>query len=231
MDTAVMDSSWNTRPGRPTRESAPRRHAHLLDIAIRHFILHGVEKASIAAIAREANVSKATIYRHYLDKIDLFSAAGAHFSDAFMAKFEGLEGDLRPPEVVIKEVARRLLDSMARADVRGAGLEFTRVMWAEQPRHPELLLKSVEVFQDRAIRHLVAYLERGIERGVFAIKNVEMSVWHLMNMSFFYAHTMTYGIPSAEAERDEIASCVTEIFLYGVAPRPASAGPGVPAPV
>ena len=33
-ETAVMELDWDARPGRPTRESAPRRHAHLLDVAI-----------------------------------------------------------------------------------------------------------------------------------------------------------------------------------------------------
>src|ERR1700683_5816383 len=68
--------------GRPTRQEAERRHAVLLETAIRLFLEHGLDAVSVDEIAKQSAVAKRFIYGRSRDKSDLFVAAIEHaFAD------------------------------------------------------------------------------------------------------------------------------------------------------
>ncbi len=60
------------RPGRLGPEDAARRHRRVLDAARQLFIAHGLNGTSFNAIAREANITKRTIYLQFENKEGLF---------------------------------------------------------------------------------------------------------------------------------------------------------------
>src|ERR1051325_11970019 len=59
--------------GRPRDAERGRR---LLEAAQRHFDEHGLERASVDAIAADAGVSKTTVYNNFGSKERLFQAVG-----------------------------------------------------------------------------------------------------------------------------------------------------------
>ena len=57
------------------RLAAPERRAQIIEAAIREFGRHGFRGATTKALAKAANTSEATIFKHFPTKADLFLAA------------------------------------------------------------------------------------------------------------------------------------------------------------
>lgn len=69
-----------------SRLEVNERRRQLLSSAIELFAEHGYDELSMAAIAREAGVSKALLYHYFPHKRDLFKATLAHAAEAHLAR-------------------------------------------------------------------------------------------------------------------------------------------------
>src|ERR1043165_6852170 len=71
-----MPGTRNDAAAKPLRGRPrdPARCQRILDAASRNFSAHGLERASVDAIAAEAGVSKMTVYSHFASKEGLFEA-------------------------------------------------------------------------------------------------------------------------------------------------------------
>lgn len=203
-------------PGRPSRDAARLRHALLLDIAIDHFLAHGMEASSIESIAKDAGVSKATIYRRYKDRTDLFKAAATRFAEAHIRSLAYLDTDDRPVPVVLEEVARGFIDDMyPDADDRRNFREFSRVMWTQQPLCPELPMHCVRLFRVRVSIPLASYLTRQANKGLLKVDDAESASWHLFHMASSLTMVLATDIRPDAAHRDRIVRSAVSIFLDG----------------
>src|SRR6266540_2249005 len=82
----------------------------VLAAAERAFLAAGFGAVTMDAIAREAGVSKATVYAHFHSKEELFGAVIAHVSER---RFHGFSVDTLDPrdiEVSLTTIAVRFLD-------------------------------------------------------------------------------------------------------------------------
>ena len=93
-----------------TTPVAPRV-AHLLDIARAAFETEGFDRVSIDAIARQAGVSKETIYRHFPDKQALFRASLDEMGGRFLARAQALQSAGLPKDKTLDGLALAILDS------------------------------------------------------------------------------------------------------------------------
>jgi len=161
----VVDKSTSTRrtrrntaprgPGRPRADEADELRQRVIDAALSAFMSRGFEGASIEAIAREAQVTKVTVYRHFSTKEQLFLEVARHAQDFIRAELLAgvdMEG---APDVVLRNIIGRLLD----VGTRPAYLAVLRLVIAEAPRFPQVAdaMLGRGVF---AVEPLVEYLER-----------------------------------------------------------------------
>jgi len=87
------------------------------------------------AVARQAGVSKLTIYSHFADKAELFRAIIQYRCDKVgMPESFLTEASLSPQEALLK-IARHAAPIIFRAD----SLRLMRVVQAEALRHPEIV--------------------------------------------------------------------------------------------
>lgn len=74
--------------GRPTRQDSEKLHENLLQISLQHFLENGFQRASIEGIAKQAKVSKLTIYRQYQNKHGLFLAVIQIYVDQYIHELQ-----------------------------------------------------------------------------------------------------------------------------------------------
>src|SRR5438045_9288262 len=91
------------------RDEAVGKAAMALRAAGRAFLASGFGGVSMDAIAREAGVSKATVYAHFGSKEELFGAVVADVAEQRFGAFSALELDPRDIEASLNTIARRFL--------------------------------------------------------------------------------------------------------------------------
>lgn len=80
----------------------------VLDAAERIFEQYGARRANIDDIAREAGVSRSTLYRRHPNKEELLAAVVARATEAFFEELDELAADLPPQEAVVECFVRGL---------------------------------------------------------------------------------------------------------------------------
>ncbi|MDP9919110.1 TetR/AcrR family transcriptional repressor of mexJK operon [Variovorax boronicumulans] len=149
------------------RPRDPERGRRILEAAQRHFDEHGLERASVDAIALDAGVSKMTVYSNFGSKEGLFQAVVRDRTAAVMAGFPGA-GTLDPgqPEKVLLAIGARFL-ALARGDALGA----LRSAYGVAGTQPEACRAFYKDGPERANGELAAYLRRAHLAGTLKVRN------------------------------------------------------------
>src|SRR5271169_2815395 len=117
------------------RNEAPGGKAEsILAAAKRTFLAGGFGAVSMDTIAREAGVSKATVYAHFAGKEELFGAVIGRECERYFASFSA--GELEPSDVrtSLTVLGRRFLDLVLSSDA----ISLHRIIVAEVSRFPAL---------------------------------------------------------------------------------------------
>jgi AcrR family transcriptional regulator len=148
-----------------------RKFEQVLDGAREIFMRDGFEGASVDDIAREAGVSKATLYSYFPDKRLLFLEVASHQccrqADEAMVAI-----DLsRPPREVLPRAAHHFL-SFIYSDM---GQRIFRICVAEADRFPDL---GRQFYQSGPmVMHgaMVDYLKAAVARGELRIDDLQLA--------------------------------------------------------
>ena len=106
----------------------------VLAAAKRAFLAAGFGAVSMDTIAREAGVSKATVYAHFGSKEELFGAVIERECERYFARFSVEELDPRDVRTSLKVLGRRYLELVLSLD----GIALHRIMTGEVARFPAL---------------------------------------------------------------------------------------------
>lgn len=212
------------------QDDAPRQGRKIEQVlqgAREVFLRDGFEGASVDAIAREAGVSKATLYSYFADKRMLFMEVGR-------AECAGQSGRLlcsidldAPVREVLGEVGRRMLGFMC-SDL---GQRIFRMCVAESERFPELGRRFFETGPLVVRARVAEYLEHAAARGELrAIEDHGFAAeqfFELCKVDLFPRLMFGVGGAPNEAERARVVAEAVDMFLarYGAevgARRPAA---------
>ena len=163
---------------RPGRSKSEAKRSAILQAAASLFLARGLQGTSMDAVAREARVSKQTVYSHFENKDDLFRACirckiGEH---GFGNEDIPAEADARE---VLYQLARRFITLLFDPEV----VAMHRVVQAEAASHPRIAALFYESGPAATKSAVAAVLAALVERGELGIDDLEYAAWQLANMA------------------------------------------------
>jgi len=153
------------------RQEAVGKAAIILRAGRRAFLANGFGAVSMDAIAREAGVSKATIYAHFGSKEELFGAVVADVAEQRFGGFSARELDPLDIEASLGTIARRFLDLVLSPEA----VAVNRIIIGEVTRFPVLGEVFWQSGPERNRNQIEGFLRRAAEAGSLAIDDPRLA--------------------------------------------------------
>lgn len=147
-----------------TRFSGQKRR-QILQAAARLFLRDGFEPTTMDAIAREAGVSKATVYAHAKNKQELFAGIVQGRVALVYRSVELMDAESAAAADALSRFARHFIQMILSPEAQG----IYRIVVAEAPRNPELGRIFFEQGPRAVTQRLVAILEAQVKTGQLAV--------------------------------------------------------------
>jgi len=205
-----------SRGGRPPRLLAEQLRERILEVATPLFLTEGYGATSIEAVAKQARMSKRTVYSRFRDKAEMFGAV-----------VHRLVERMRPPDVPperyfeggsLEAILQRLAQLVLRAALSPPALALHRVIVAEATRFPELAAAvNQEGTRREAILRIAALLEGEAQTGRLSLTNAEFAAEQFLHMLVAgpQRRALGLGTPMTAAELDAWARDAVDLFLNG----------------
>jgi TetR/AcrR family transcriptional regulator, mexJK operon transcriptional repressor len=143
----------------------------ILAAAERAFLASGFGAVTMDVIAREAGVSKATVYAHFTGKEELFGAIVARVSER---RFGGFSVEALDPVDIAASliaIAQRFLDLVLSPE----GIALNRILLGEVTRFPVLGQVFWAAGPERHRAQIEAFLRRADEAGSLSIPDARLA--------------------------------------------------------
>ena len=137
----------------------------VLEAAKRCFLAHGFGAVSMDAVAREAQVSKATVYAHFSSKEELFGAVIGGECERRFAGFSARELDPRQAAASLAILGRRFLDLILSPEA----IALHRIILGEVTRFPVLGEVFWNAGPERNLRQIAAFMAEAAAAGTLAL--------------------------------------------------------------
>ncbi|MCF6444460.1 TetR/AcrR family transcriptional regulator [Nereida sp. MMG025] len=193
-----------------------RKHDQVIEGATRVFLRDGFEGASVDDIAREAQVSKATLYSYFADKRVLFMEVAQNECRRIAADTLDSIDMSAPPRDVLLTACK----TMMRFFYSDFGLAMFRIAVAESTRFPELGRQFYCNGPLDGHEKIVFYLRHAVDKGDLVIGDIELAAFQLPQLCQAELHEkLLFGLQDSVSEDqiDRIANGAVDLFLarYG----------------
>ncbi len=155
---------------RPQAAPSLKRQA-IEKAAARVFLRDGYAGASMDTIAREAGVSKATLYSHFDSKEDLFGAIARDRCRQMAVDFAASEAAGFGPDQILRAIGLRFLKMMLTKDM----LALYRILASEGARFPALGRAIYASGPGPSCTELADYLAEQTAKGWFTIPDAQVA--------------------------------------------------------
>ena len=183
-----------------------RKFEQVVAGALRVFLRDGFEGASVDEIAREAGVSKATLYSYFPDKRVMFLEVFSSEFSRLAAQAAKDHGHDQSAEDFLLTAGHRVID----LTVSEFGRNLFRLVVAEVPRFPELAQQFYEQGSGQLRRRLVVRLEQFCARGVLMIDDCDLAAEQFVQLCRAGVHE-----PLLLDLNSDIAPCTTRRAVQG----------------
>jgi len=195
------------------------RRAAILAIAKRHFMEQGYAGVSMSAIAAELGGSKGTLWSYFASKEELFDAC----VDEVTRDYREQVMQLLVPSDNLQATLCAFIRSLLRKVTSMDAIRLHRVIHAEVERSPEM----GEIFFRRGpqrTRELVAaHLQDAMHKGQLRTADPLKAAFALTSLCMGSQQRAMLGHQFSDAEIEEEADYIVDLFLRAFAPEPAAA--------
>jgi len=205
------------RGGRPAAGTDPRKRQQILEGAGRVFSTLGFDAASMNDVAREARVSKATLYVYYEDKEHLFAAICAETRDRNISDLIARLDVSKP----LAETLQTFGETMLRRLSDPAVIAAHRIVIGVAERMPDVGREFYEAGPRRLRLALVAYLDHHVQAGALRIEDRYLAAAQFLELAqALVFRRLLFGVNGSPPSDDEIVRVVASavsVFLaaYG----------------
>lgn len=190
------------------------KRENILETAGILFMNQGFQSVSMDQIAAAVPVSKPTLYAHFKDKRELFSAVVSARCDVLITSLRtGIETG-KTPEDGLYNFAREFLDITLTTE----SLQFHRTIIGESVTFPEM----AELFYETGPKQVKGVLEKYFDdlnkKGVIKVDDTALAADIFLSMAKGHTHLKCIlGITKnvTTKERDNIAREVARFFIKG----------------
>lgn len=158
------------RPSAKGMLASPKRQA-IEQAATRVFLRDGYAGTSVDTIAREAGVSKATLYSHFRSKEQLFGSIICQQCGQFVVEAQTSEAFGAGPDLILRKLGQRFLKNILSPHV----LALFRVVAGEAHRFPALGRTIYEAGPAPARVALAGYFRELTRKGRLQVKHPEIA--------------------------------------------------------
>jgi AcrR family transcriptional regulator len=205
------------RGGRPTLEQAVELDRDISESALRLFLEHGYEGASMEAIAQAARTTKASLYSRFPNKESLFNS---------VLKWATQRQDWPLPEAPLVDVddLEGSLAAIAETSVRRAlhpdMIKLSRIAVVQASRFPEIAQQTQIAHLWRRQDVVADLLRRHAAAGTIVAEDPDaLAELFLVMASGVPARLASFGVVRDAAEQANQTRTAVEVFLRGISPR------------
>ena len=161
------------------KEASPGSKAEsILAAAKRTFLAAGFGAVSMDAIAREAGVSKATVYAHFAGKEELFGAVIERECERYFSRFSAGELDLGDVRASLTVLGRRFLELLLSPD----GIALHRIILGEVTRFPGLGEVFWRAGPERQRVQIEAFLKSAAASGTLDLADTRLAAEQFLSL-------------------------------------------------
>lgn len=209
-DRPMADAPVIDRPLAEADDSAKRRQ--IVEGARSVFLSRGFDAASMGDIAKEAGVSKGTLYVYFKDKDELFAAI-VHGECAMQAEgvFDFDHNDHDVGAVLLRH-GKAFVNNIADP----GRLSSFRTVIAVAERMPDLGRKVYETGPAVGIAKLTAYLRAQVDAGILDIEDCEVAASQFIetcHATMFKPMLFNFGPPPTPERIDHVVGIAVRVFL------------------
>lgn len=207
------------RGGRPAAGTDPLKRSQIIEGARRVFTSVGFDAASMSDIAREADVSKATLYVYFTSKEQLFAAICAERRDRNISELIDMLDRRLPIEDALTRLGMETLRRLMMPYVMAAH----RIVIGVAERMPEIGVELYEAGAKRLATELAHYLDHHVTGGRLVIADTPLAAAQFLELSqagVFRRNIYAAGEgPLSDSEIERIVASAVRVFMAAYAPR------------
>ncbi len=206
--------------GRPAAGTDPGKRSQILEGAGRVFSQLGFDATSMSDVAREAQVSKATLYVYFEDKEHLFTAICAEKRDRNISEMLALLDTTGPWDETLTRLATERLRKITQPNVIAAH----RIVTGLSERMPDIGREFFEGGPMRFVRALAKFLDHHVAAGALSIDDTTLAAIQFIELSQASVfRPRLYALTAAEPtdeEIDRVVASAVRVFRAAYAARP-----------
>lgn len=180
----------------------------IIEVARKLFCTYGFQKVSMDQIAKEANVTKKTIYVYFKNKEDLFD----YFVKEELTNMKNIVEKIEKKNLEFFDSVNKIIYQLLKYR---KSKDFIKNITheAELLKNP-LIIKKLQVFDDQIQSYIKTKLQKAKENGYIFYQDVDITAFLVYKM--YIALMFEWNDKSKKLDEQMIANSISEIIKNGL---------------